>query len=232
MKVLRFLNNTFHANEANTLKLVDMRNFAPPLRFVHCFVWKGQVYNGGESDLSEMLLNSWCSIETLIYCPSDIQGGIMIRPHYHVGDRNKKQVFPKLRILGFMVLPYDLIPIDLGYICPELEWLVVFRNPFIPLRGWEQTQSESVQKCVKTYKNLKGIIVLHRTDSFPDSRAVKTILFTPKNCDKDVWYLIWMAFRFDLSSYFHRLNRDCISFILSYLHHPWRIWSSEFSDVD
>jgi len=85
-------------------------------------VWGGNVWNGGEHALSEMVDASSCCLRSLVYCPNGTKGGCLVRPKYHQSDRQGKETFPSLTDLTIRLVPC-LIPQDYGWITPGLRRL-------------------------------------------------------------------------------------------------------------
>eukprot|EP00746_Dinoflagellata_sp_MGD_P005104 gnl/MRDRNA2_/MRDRNA2_109883_c0_seq1.p1 gnl/MRDRNA2_/MRDRNA2_109883_c0~~gnl/MRDRNA2_/MRDRNA2_109883_c0_seq1.p1 ORF type:complete len:343 (+),score=39.69 gnl/MRDRNA2_/MRDRNA2_109883_c0_seq1:79-1107(+) len=114
-------------------------------------VWGGQVFNCGESDLSQLVDKNRHSLQELIYLPEETKGGVMIRPKYYQGDRRGVVAFPKLREMTIKLNSED-----------------VLTSPFFP---WETVNLQHVrlvhvlftnQQRVKEYRSFEDF------DYFPD----------------------------------------------------------------
>mmetsp|Transcript_16769 Transcript_16769/g.27810 ORF Transcript_16769/g.27810 Transcript_16769/m.27810 type:complete len:161 (-) Transcript_16769:400-882(-) len=70
----------------------------PPVQTLE--VWGGEVFNGGEHDLSRLVDTHAMTLRSILYFPRRTKGGALIRPKYHQGDRGGVQSFPVLETMA------------------------------------------------------------------------------------------------------------------------------------
>ena len=122
-------------------------------------VYGGNVWNGAEHSLSEILIKYSIMIEDLIYVPDDTKGGYMIRPHYYKSDREKSETFSNLKSV---TLNCNGLPILLrNYIAPTLEIV----NIVISQRHIEQKNYDLIRfKLLEKFPSIKDVIICTRTN--------------------------------------------------------------------
>lgn len=149
-------------------------------------VWGGEVFNGGESGLSELVDKNRHSLQEIIYLPERTKGGVMIRPKYYKGDRCEVVAFPKLREMTIRLDP-AVYPPNFAWETVNLQHIrlahVLFTNerrikeyrslddieyvpdeePLLPLatqiRSWLDTSTKFPQKVAAMYPKLEAISI-------------------------------------------------------------------------
>jgi hypothetical protein len=117
--------------------------------------WDGDYLNIGESYVSELLIKSHDTLETVVYNPSTTKGGILVRPLYHMSDRQGRLEFPRLKVLG-ITSRVSTVPFEYGWITPNLETLVVF----VHFNYWAQWQKKDFRdKFLSSCPRLKRVVI-------------------------------------------------------------------------
>jgi hypothetical protein len=217
---------------ANCVDNVRIKSLA---RLKNLSCWDGDYLNIGESDISEVLLKSHNSLEMVIYNPACTKGAILARPFFGVNDLEKKLEFPRLKILGIASRLYRSIPLDYGWITPNLETLLVV----IHADSWWPWQApEQRARLLESCPRLERVVICNPALPGKEKQTplkspmldlettltnVVCVMLLPLRTHWSIIRLLWIAKRKpNANCSLSRFPKDLINHLVSFLCYGWR----------
>ena len=214
-------------NDPLTLINYDMKNCLPYIyinnnvTYKHVYIFNGNCWNGGESDISYLLAVIQKQIETFCFWPNDTKGSL-VRPLYHLSIREGVREFLNLRILGISSRLYKLnkTPKDYGWKTPNLISLIVMIDKCeVNTYSLYKNNKPYLAKLLTECPNLEKIYICAKEDTIQTSlNNILYTLSTPYHTPWEIIRLIWIS---HYSGIFSLLSKDVIKIIMVHLNHGW-----------
>lgn len=121
-------------------------------------IWGGCVGNCAEHTLSRCIDGAAHSLRTITYCPDRTKGGVMVRPKYHLGDREGRQTFPSVESIGIRH-QLGILPSDYGWDTPNLRSITLYIEEPGPEEELSYLSGYGTHQWIDTELNPKNLLI-------------------------------------------------------------------------